>query len=64
MKIGGDAPKSVDEMHFQGTCSASPFVIKFVASQAGSTAYYWLRWVNRKGETGPWSTVVSGMILG
>ena len=64
MKIGGDAPKSVDEMHFQGTCSASPYVVKFTAAQAGNTVYYWLRWVNRKGETGPWSTVISAMIVG
>ena len=64
LKIDGEAPVSVDEMHFQGTCSASPFVVKFDATKAGKTAYYWLRWVNRKGETGPWSTIISGMILG
>lgn len=64
LKVDGDAPKSVEEMNFQGTCSASPFVIKFAAQQIGKTAYYWLRWVNRKGETGPWSTMVSAMIVG
>ena len=64
LKVDSDAPKSVDEMHFQGTCSASPFVVKFDASKAGKTAYYWLRWVNRKGETGPWSNTISAMVVG
>lgn len=64
LKVDGEAPKSMDEMHFQGTCSASPFVVKFDATKAGKIAYYWLRWVNRKGEAGPWSTVVSAMIVG
>lgn len=63
-KVDGEAPTSVDEMKFLGTCSASPYVVKYDASKAGKIAYYWLRWVNHKGETGPWSTVVSGMIVG
>jgi len=63
-KVDGDAPITVDEMKFLGTCSASPYVVKYDATKTGKIAYYWLRWVNRKGETGPWSTVVSGMIVG
>jgi len=64
LKADGEAPKSVEEMNFQGTCSASPFVVKFDATKTGKIAWYWLRWVNRKGETGPWSTMVSAMIVG
>ena len=64
LKADGEAPKSVEEMNLQGTCSASPFVVKFDATKTGKIAWYWLRWVNRKGETGPWSTVVSAMIVG
>lgn len=64
LKADGEAPKSVEEMNFQGTCSASPFMVKFENAKAGKTAWYWLRWVNRKGETGPWSTVVNAMIVG
>ncbi|MDD4991952.1 MAG: hypothetical protein PHR83_06955 [Paludibacter sp.] len=64
LKVDGEAPKSVEEMNFQGTCTASPLVVKFESAKAGKTAWYWLRWVNRKGETGPWSTVVSAMIVG
>ena len=64
VKIDGETPESVDEMHFLGTCTSSPYIAKFEAAHKGKTAYYWLRWVNRKGETGPWSTVVSAMIVG
>jgi len=63
-KVDGEAPTTVDEMKFLGTCSASPYVAKYEATKAGKIAYYWLRWVNRKGETGPWSMVVSAMIVG
>ena len=64
LKADGEAPKSVEEMNFQGTCSASPFVVKFDAAKIGKIAWYWLRWVNRKGEAGPWSPVVSAMVVG
>ena len=64
LKADGEAPKSVEEMNFQGTCTASPFVVKFDSTKAGKTAWYWLRWVNRKGEPGPWSTAISAMIVG
>jgi hypothetical protein len=64
LKADGEAPKSVEEMNFQGTCSASPFVVKFEAAKIGKIAWYWLRWVNRKGEAGPWSPVVSAMVVG
>jgi hypothetical protein len=64
LKTDGEAPKSVEEMNFQGTCSASPFVLKFDGAKVGKTAWYWLRWVNRKGEPGPWSVVISAMVVG
>jgi len=64
LKVDGEAPKSVEEMNFQGICTASPFVVKFDSTKAGKTAWYWLRWVNRKGESGPWSIVVSAMVVG
>jgi len=64
LKVDGEAPKSMEEMNFQGTCTASPFTVKFDATKAGKIAWYWLRWINRKGEAGPWSVVVSAMIVG
>ena len=64
VKVGAEAPKNVEEMNFLGTCTASPFLMKFDSTKVGETAWYWLRWVNRKGETGPWSAPISAMIVG
>jgi len=35
-----------------------------LGTQAGKTVYYWLRWVNTRGEAGPWSSVASAMVVG
>lgn len=64
VKIDGDAPKSVDEMTYLGTCTASPFVAKYDGTKSGKTAWYWLRWINSRGEAGPWSVAISAMIVG
>lgn len=64
VKIDGDAPKSVDEMTYLGTCTASPFVAKYDGTKSGKIAWYWLRWINSRGEAGPWSVAISAMIVG
>ena len=56
--------EALDELKFVGTDTASPHLIKFNGSDAGKPAYYWLRWVNKRGETGPWSVPVSATIVG
>lgn len=64
VKIGGDAPKSVLDLTYKGTCTSSPFTVSFGGEDAGKTAYYWIRWVNTRGENGPWSAPFSAMIVG
>ena len=64
MKVDGDAPKDASELSYVATDTASPYVLKFEGSKAGKTVYYWLRWVNTRGEAGPWSTKVSAMVVG
>ena len=64
MKVDGDAPKDASELTYVGTCTAAPYMIKFDGAKAGKMVYYWLRWVNTRGECGPWSTTVSGMVMG
>jgi len=64
LKVDGDAPKDVSEMTYAGTCTATPYVQTFDGTKAGKTVYYWLRWVNTRGEAGPWSTTVSAMVVG
>jgi len=64
MKVDGDAPKDASELTYLGTSTASPFIVKHDGSKVGKTIYYWLRWVNTRGESGPWSTTFSAMVVG
>lgn len=63
-KVDGEAPKLVSELTYLATCTASPYNVEFDGNYAGKTIYYWLRWVNTRGETGPWSSVASAMVVG
>ena len=64
MKVDGDAPKDASELSYVATCTASPYTVKFDGAKAGKTIYYWLRWVNTRGECGPWSVTLSAMVVG
>jgi hypothetical protein len=64
MKLGGEPPKSAKELQFKGVCTRSPFEIEFEGTDGGQTAYFWLRWVNTRGEQGPWSSPLSAMVVG
>ncbi len=64
MKIGGNTPVDISELSFVKVNTSSPCVIKFDAENLGKQVYYWLRWVNRRGETGPWSPVISAIVAG
>ena len=52
------------ELHFLATDTRTRYVAQFDQADAGKTAYYWLRWENTKGETGPRSAMVSATITG
>lgn len=64
VKIDGESPKKASELNFLGTETETPYIASFDGEYAGKMAYYWLRWVNTKGQTGPWSVVVSATIMG
>ena len=55
-----------DEVTFSylATDTATPYVVIYDQDVAGKTASYHLRWVNTKGEQGPWSAVFSAMVVG
>ena len=40
----------------------SNHVIDYKASDSGKRAYYYLRWVNTRGQGGPWAPVISGIV--
>lgn len=64
VKVGDPAPIDPSELKFLATDTATPYVAIYDGAKGGKTAHYMLRWVNRKGETGPWSQTVSATITG
>lgn len=62
MKLDGDAPTSANQLQYLATDTATPYVVEFDGDDGGKTAYYWLRWVNKKGQAGPWSAPVSAIV--
>lgn len=62
MKLSNVAPTDASEFIFLATDTATPFVATFNSADVGKTAWYMLRWVNTRGERGPWSTTFSAMV--
>ncbi len=63
-KVGGAPPVSPEELSYEGNETASPKLVEHAGADAGKTAHYWLRWVNPRGEPGPWSDTFSATIPG
>jgi len=63
-KVGSPAPTDISQMAYVATDTATPYLAAYTGAQAGQTACYWLRWVNPRGEKGPWSEPVSATIAG
>ena len=63
-KIGTTPPTSQNELTYLSTDTKTPYTYDFDPPDVGKTAYYWLRWENTTGETGPWSAMVSATITG
>lgn len=61
-KVGDPAPTGPGEVAYLALDTRTPYVVEFNGSEAGKTAYYMLRWINTRGERGPWSQTVSGTI--
>ena len=60
----GEAAIDPSQLSYMATDTASPYTQKFNGENAGKNVYYWLRWENTRGETGPWSDVVMATITG
>jgi hypothetical protein len=61
-KVAATPPADPAELAFMGVSSRWNFEASYAGSDAGKTAHYMLRWVNAKGEKGPWSETVSATI--
>lgn len=64
MKIDGNAPTDASELSYVSTDTSSPYTVPFEGRYAGRIVYYWLRWVNTRGEHGPWSSTISAIVAG
>ena len=60
----GTAPTDPSELSYLAMDTRSPYVAEYDGADAGKIAHYMLRWVNTRGERGPWSQTVSGTITG
>ena len=61
---GTTPPAGPEAMHLQGVDLSTPYLMEFDSADASKTAWWALRWVNTKGEHGPWSATVSATIPG
>lgn len=58
----GTAPIDPSELTYLATDTRTPYTAVFDGADAGKVAHYMLRWVNSRGERGPWSQTVSATI--
>ncbi len=60
--VADTPPTDTKAYRFIAMSTRSPQKVTFEADAGGKTANYMLRWVNTKGEKGPWGTVLSATI--
>ena len=56
-QIGGVAPVDPEGMPFLAIATRAPYVAEFTAEDVGQTVYFAFRWLNSRGQPGPWSQV-------
>ncbi|MCC7291931.1 MAG: hypothetical protein IT449_07715 [Phycisphaerales bacterium] len=61
-KTGGPPPKDVSELAFLATDTRSPYLAVYELDHGGQPAHYMLRWINTKGQPGPWSQTATATI--
>lgn len=64
MQLAGTEPVNPDLMPQLAMESRAPHRNDFDPGDEGKTAFYALRWLNTKGEPGPWSPVYSAVVPG
>jgi hypothetical protein len=64
VKVGPTPPVDASECHYLATDTATPYTAEYEGADGGKIAHYMLRWVNTRGERGPWSQTVSATITG
>lgn len=62
VKVDGPPPVDPGELEFLAVDTRAPYTRDYAGPQGGKPAHYMLRWVNSKGETGPWSETATATI--
>lgn len=62
MKVDGPPPVDPGELEFLAVDTRAPYTRDYDGAQSNKIAHYMLRWVNSRGEVGPWSATVSATI--
>jgi hypothetical protein len=62
--VGPTPPVDPLDSTFVCIDAVTPRIFEFAPAQAGSMAHWTARWINTRGEPGPWSDVVSAVIPG
>ena len=61
-RIGGDTEPVITEMQLVEQAVHSPHALEYAFEERGKRVWYIMRWVNTRGEKGPWSEIVSVII--
>lgn len=64
MTLGGEKPANPETMPQLAMESRAPHRNDFDPGDEGKTAHYALRWLNTRGQPGPWSPVYSAIVPG
>jgi hypothetical protein len=61
-RVGGDTEPTFDEMQLVELATRSPHTLEYPSADRGKLVWYASRWVNTRGEKGPWSEIVSAIV--
>jgi hypothetical protein len=64
VKIGDTPPADPSELSFLALDTNTPYLAEYTGAQAGKKAHYMLRWVDTRGDKGPWSETARATIAG
>jgi hypothetical protein len=64
MKTGAEPVHTELDFSYQGTFTRTPCQLNHAKLPSGTPVQYRLRWVNTRGEAGPWSATYQAMVLG
>ena len=63
-QIGGTAPTNPETMAFLAIETRAPYRADFDTTDVGKNVWFALRWLNTKGQPGPWSQIFNSVIPG